>query len=152
MNTAQQIQKSPAAAAGYEIEDFDNDTPATLKVAFVKDDEGEAVSGVIILSKDSPEFQAENEAIRVEGIQRSAKRQKAIDTKTEAGALFVAQTIDSNERRLALAVTVGWFGFNSEGAPATFDKKVVERMYTKKPTWLDEVTKALDANAGFTKV
>ncbi len=152
MNTAQTIQKSPAEAAGFDIEDLDVEGEATLKVALIKDEEGEAISGFIIVGKDSPQYQAETQAIRTENIQRSAKRNKAIDTKTEDGARLVAETLAKNERRLALAVTVGWFGFKSEGAPIAFRKDMVEKMYLKKQTWVDEVTAKLDANEGFTKV
>lgn len=152
MNTAQQIQKSPSKAAGFEVEDLDKADEATFNVAVIKDEEGEPVSGFIIVGKNSPEYQAENEAIRIEGIKRASKRSKQIDTSTDAGAALVAQTVSSNEKRLALAVTVGWFGFNSEGAPLAFNKQMVEKMYAKKPTWLAEVSNALEADGNFTKV
>jgi hypothetical protein len=152
MNTAQEIQKSPAKVAGFEIEDLDAPEQVTHKVGVVFNDEGDAISGFIIVGKDSPQYQDENSVIRQENIQRASKRNKQIDTSTPEGAKLVATTLNNNEKRLALAVTVGWFGFNSEGAELAFSKQMTEKMYTKKPTWLEKVNAALDADANFIKV
>jgi hypothetical protein len=152
MNTAQQIQSSPATAAGFDVDNMFDEVEATHRVVVIKTDEGDEKSGFIIVGKNSSQYQAENELIRIENIKRSSKRNKAVDTSTEEGAKLVAQTIANNERRLALAVVVDWFGFDSAGKPLPFDKAMVARMFDKKPTWLTEVGNALDTDGNFTKV
>lgn len=149
MNTAQMIQKSPAKSAGFEIEDLDNAVEATHKVAVIKDEDGEPVTGFIIVGKNSQQYQNATAEIRAANIQRASKRSKQIDTATEAGSKLVAETLVNNERVQAMAVVVGWFGFNSEGAPLDFNKAMVEKMLLRKPTWVEEITKALDNDANF---
>ncbi len=154
MNTAQQIQSSPATAAGFDLDDVLSGalTEVTYPVVLSTDDEGEPMTGLIIVGKNSPQYQAANNSTRIANIQRASKRKNAIDTSTEAGAQVVAATMDNNEHETAVAVVVGWFGFHAKGTPVAFDHKYVDPLLTKNPAWRVLVTAALDKDANFTKV
>lgn len=125
--------------------------PVTARVAVVIDSDGEDVSGFIILSKDSPEFQAVQTQLRIEGVQKSAKRKSAIDASTDDGAKTFNRLVTANETRLALSVVTGWFGFTSNGADVPFDVAMVAKMFEKKPTWQAKVLAGLEAEANFIK-
>lgn len=148
MNTAQTIM------AGFELSNFDSvDLSRNIfDVVISRNADGDPISGFHIVGKNSIEFQTAFISTRQSGIKRSAKRSQAIDTSTDEGAALVAKTVDDNEKVFALAVTVGWFGFNLEGQPAEFDKSIVEKMFTKYPVWQKAVNLALDNDANFMKV
>ncbi|MDQ1921625.1 hypothetical protein [Massilia pseudoviolaceinigra] len=148
LNTAQTI-----AAMDFDISNFT--APAaqvTFKVPVLFDDDGEPTHGFIIVGKNSDEHRAEWAAIRAEGQKRSAKRKTAIDATTDEGSQQLVGLIDGNNKRLAIAVTVGWYGFTSAGAPAPFNKSLVEAAFNKYPTWQDRVQHAMDEDANFLKL
>lgn len=125
--------------------------PVTARVTVVTNGDGEDVSGFIILSKDSQEFQDLNAQLRTEGLQKSAKRKTAIDASTEEGAKTLHRAIASNESRLALCVVIGWFGFTYNGEEVPFNKEAVAKMFAKKPTWQAKVLAALEVESNFIK-
>lgn len=149
MNQAQVIMNG-----GFELSLLDQVEAAqiTFDVALVEDADGNAVVGFKIVGKNSPEYQTANAAVRIDNIKRASARKKALDGSTDEGAAAIARTVDNNERALAQAVVVGWFGFNLEGAPMAFDKAMVEKLFTKYPTWVSKVMNALDNEANFMKV
>lgn len=148
LNAAQAI-----AVAGFDIANLS--APAervTVKVPVLFDEDGEPTAGFIIVGKNSEEYRNENHALRAEGYKKSAKRKTAIDASTDAGADQLVSLIDDNAKRLALAVTVGWYGFTSAGAEAPFDKSVASASFDKFPTWQERVSVALEKDADFLKV
>lgn len=149
MNTAQTI-----AAVGFDISNLAaiDTAAATHKVDVLFDDDGNVVSGFVILGKNSPEYQAESHAVRAEGYKKSAIRKTAIDVKTDEGSSKLVDNIDSNATRLALSVVTGWYGFTSGGAPVPFNKELVLAMFKKFPTWEDKVNAALEVDSNFLKV
>ncbi|HEX8610135.1 MAG TPA: hypothetical protein VF800_02510 [Telluria sp.] len=148
LNTAQTI-----ASVGFDISNFT--APAaqvTFKVPVMFDDDGEPTHGFIIVGKNSDEHRNEWAAVRAEGRQRSANRRTAIDETKIEGAEKLVSLIDSNNKRLAVAVVVGWYGFTSAGAPAPFNKALVEAAFNKYPTWQERVQIAMEDDANFLKV
>ena len=147
MNIAQETTTNAAVAlavAGFDIANLS--APAarvTFDVPVIFDADGEPVAGIKIVGKNSDEYLKESHAVRAEGYKKSAKRKTAIDASTDEGADQLVHVIDDNQKRLALAVAVDWYGFTSNGAPAAFDKY---------PTWQDRVTAALENDANFLKV
>jgi lipoprotein-anchoring transpeptidase ErfK/SrfK len=124
----------------------------THDVPVLFDDDGEPKAGFRIVGKNSPEYQAEHAAIRAEGHKRAAKRKTAIDTSTDEGAMQLVNLVDDNQRRLALAVTVESYGFESGGAPLQLSKAQIAAAFDKFPTWQDRVAAALEQDANFLKV
>jgi hypothetical protein len=148
MNAAQAIQAgvdfdSILATAGKRV---------TVDVPVMFNDDGDGVAGFRIVGKNSPEYQGESHAIRAEGMQRSAKRKTAIDASTDEGSAQLVDLIDSNQDRLALAVTVESYGFTSGGAPVSLNKDQTKAAFEKFPTWQDRVMAALEKDADFLKV
>ena len=90
--------------------------------------------------------------MRAEGYKNSAKRKTAIDASTDEGADQLVHVIDDNQKRLAVAVAVDWYGFTSNGAPVAFDKALIATAFAMYPTWQDRVTAALENDANFLKV
>jgi len=149
MNTAQTI-----AAVGFDISNLTaiETAPVTHKVDVLFNDDGEAVAGFVIVGKNSPEYQAENHAIRAEGFKRSAVRKTAIDAKTDDGASKLVEAVDSNATRLALSVVKDWYGFTSNGQPTAYTKELGLAAFKKFPTWEDKVNAALEVDANFLKI
>ena len=141
-------------AQGFEIGNLDaaDAKPATFNVDVMQNEDGEGIVGFTIVGKNSPEYQNASNKVRIENIKRASKRSKQLDTSTDDGAAVVAKTVAANEQTLAMAVTVGWYGFNLEGAPMNFDKAVVEKLFTKYPQWQAMVNAALDNDVNFMKV
>ena len=141
-------------AQGFDLSLLDSSdvNEVTYKVSVIDTDDGDPVSGFILVGKNSKEYQAEDNAIRIENIKRSAKRKTQIDASTDDGAATLVNLIRANEKRLCLAAIVGWFGFNKDGEEAAFDKSVVDRMLTAYPQWQDKVSATLEKDKNFMKV
>lgn len=127
-------------------------TEATAKVPLIFNDVGDAVSGLIIVGKNSPQAQVASRKVQVAQVMRSANRKTALDTTTETGAGALLDTVELNNQAMALAVTVGWYGFSMNGAEAVFDPEAVAAMFKKFPSFQDKVLKTLEVEANFLKV
>lgn len=138
----------------FELSSLDSTESAqvTHDVALVEDLDGNALVGFKIVGKNSPEYLAANNAVRRDNIKRASKRSKAIDASTDDGADAVARTVENNERTIATAVVVGWFGFKLEGQDMEFSRDFVTKLYGKYPTWVAKVITALENDANFMKV
>ena len=154
MNTTASLNIAQTlAVGGFDIANLS--APAarvTFDVPVIFDADGEAVAGIRIVGKNSDEYRKENHVLRAEGYKKSAKRKTAIDASTDEGADQLVHVIDDNQKRLALAVAVDWYGFTSNGAPVAFDKDMIAAAFDKYPTWQDRVTTALENDANFLKV
>jgi hypothetical protein len=141
------------ATSGFDLSFLseDNAEQVTARVPVVTNEDGEDVSGFIIVSKDSKQYQEVQAQLRIEGLQKSAKRKSAIDASTDDGARALSRLIAANESRLALSVVIGWFGFTNQGVEVPFDLGTVAKMFEKKPTWQNKVTQALEVESNFTK-
>ncbi|TFW15970.1 hypothetical protein [Duganella callida] len=149
MNTAQTI-----IATGFDISALTAAPadPATFNVDLIFNADGDAVSGLICVGKNSHQYQEITKTIRAENLKRGARTGTAIDTKTDEGAALAVDLSNENAKRIALAVTVGWFGFTSAGAPAPFDKNLIKAGFDSRPTWVDAVTAGLEKDANFSKL
>jgi hypothetical protein len=150
MNTAQNILVNGLIEIGRLTQSGLNQVQHPVNLIF--DAEGAPLAGFYIVGKNSQEYQDEKARQRIEGIMRSNQRNKQVDSATEEGAKIIAESIDKSEHSMAVAVTVGWFGFGEEGAAATFDRKVAEQILTQMPMWQTKVTQALEQDANFMKV
>lgn len=156
MNTAQNTALNTAqtiASVGFDIANFT--APAkqvTFDVPVLFDDDGEPTNWLIIVGKNSDEHREEWAKIRAEGRQRSANRRTAIDETKIEGAEKVISLVDDNNKRLAIAVTVGWRGFTDAGKPAAFNKDLAKAAFARFPTWQARVENAMEEDANFLKV
>lgn len=144
MNTAQKI-----ISADFDIDNLDGLVGKTHKVGVRFNDDGDPISGFLIVGKNSPEYLAAENQIRAEGVQRGAKRKEQIDSTTIEGASTVVDIMNKNDRTKALAVTVGWFGWNKGGVTLEFDKSILVQMLDKMPTWQDAILGDLDKEGNF---
>jgi hypothetical protein len=148
LNAAQKIQ------AGIDFDSLianaGNRVTADVDVLFDKD--GNGTAGFRIVGKNSPEYRAEQAAIRAEGTKRSSKNSTAIDTTTDEGAQRLIELVDSNQARIACAVTVETYGFESGKQPIQLSKAQIALAFEKYPTWVERVAAQLDKDADFLKV
>lgn len=141
-----------AQVQGFDVNDLDATTgPATHKVSVIDDIEGNPVSGFIIVGKNSKECQEATKQNRINNIKRASKRKQQIDAASDIGAAVIAKTVEEGDRTMALSVVIGWFGMLSGGELIKFDKKIVEKMFDKYPTWQAKVLAALEDDANFLK-
>ena len=139
-------------SAGFDLDQLTGNAPDILHtVAVILDAEGNDKSGFHIVGKNSPEYQEASRQIRIDGLKRAAKRKGPLDTSTDEGATIVAKMIESNEITLAASVVKGWFGFETKGVAAEFNKALVPTMLAKMPTWREKITSALESEANFMK-
>jgi hypothetical protein len=153
MEQAQSAAVKPTKEVkGFDINDISStDSYPTHRVSVLDDEDGNTVSGFIIVGKNSNEYQAAAKQIRVNNIMRASKRKSNIDAATTAGAELIARTVDEGDRVQALAVVTGWYGFMSDGQLIRFDKTLVERMFNRYPTWQAKVLAALEDDSNFMK-
>ena len=132
-----------------DLDMIEQSRDATQKVGVMFDSEGEPTAGFVIVGKDSPQYREVTERLRVAGVKRGANHKERIDTKTDEGALEFDRTVQRNEVEIAVAVTVGWFGFVSGGAEVPFSQTRLREVFAAKPTWRERVSIALENEAGF---
>lgn len=125
--------------------------PNTQRVAVGWDEEGEPTEGFIIVGKDSDEYQRTISGQRQKAIRRQAIKRTRFDLKTEEGAEQLDVAMRQNEQEIAVAVTVGWFGFTNKGEPAPFVKERMTQILAVKPSWKDRILAALEDEAAFLK-
>lgn len=151
MNQAQAIVNG-----SFELSALDDQTidlsRMTHDVAVVEDADGNPLIGFRIVGKNSPEYMKVNSEIRRDNIKRAGKRKAGLDASTDDGADAIARTVDDNERKIAKAVIVGWFGFKLEGQDMEFSEQYVAKLLDKFPTWQTKVMNALEVEANFMKV
>jgi hypothetical protein len=135
--------------AGFDLDNLVAVAALTHRCGVKFDDEGEATMGFIMVGKNSPEYRQVQKEIRIENIQRAAKRKTQIDTATVEGATVVADTVEANDQRIATAVVVGWFGFTRGGKEVDFDKATAAGVLEAMPAWRDRVLADLEADANF---
>ncbi len=149
---AAEVEVTITKTAGFDIDSLPAEAgQITYDVPLIFNADGDAISGYRVVGKNSPEYQTEFEAVRVEGIMKAGRRKVALDTSTPEGAATLARMIKGQETRIALAVVVGWFGFQKGGVDAPFDKEVVRATFKKYPTWRTKVSDALENDGNFIK-
>ena len=139
---------------GFDISKLTQDNAiaeVTFKVGVVKDDDGNDVSGFVIVGKNSQQYQDISKLLRKEGIQQASKRSSAIDASTDDGAAKLIDKLATNETRIAKAIIVDWFGFNQNGTELPFNEDIVSMMLDKMPYWQTLVLSALEKDANFMK-
>lgn len=124
-----------------------NDNTYSVGIAF--DDDGTATTGFIIVGKDSTQFIKAQQKIRAENYKRYEVKATRIDGTTDEGAMKTIEVGDKNITATAVAVTIGWFGFTENGAPAEFSSEKVLRIFNARPSWCDKVTNALVDESNF---
>jgi hypothetical protein len=135
---------------GFDLDLLASDpTQNTHKVDVAWDDDGNPTAGFIIVSKDSAQYRAKAAELRASGIKRGAIKSQRIDTKTEEGAKKLDSIMQDNELELAISATVGIYGFKKGGQAAEYSEALVRDLYTKKPTWREKVSAALEVEANF---
>lgn len=110
--------------------------------------------GFVIVGSDSPQYLTESDRQRNEGqaYRRAANKDASlkIDRDTDEGEAKFQARLDANYQGLAMAVTVGWFGFTDANKVAVpFDPTMAAQLYTKKKSWRAAVITAIDEDARF---
>lgn len=132
----------------------DADKPITFDVAVISDEDGNPVSGFRIVSRNSDQARAAERAVRIENQKAAAKRNKAIDVKTDDGAAKVIDIVDGQNVARAAAVVVDWFGWTKKDAdgnqvPRPFDAAMVPVILKQKQTWVEKILGAMAEDNNF---
>lgn len=120
----------------------------TADVVFEYNKDGTPKTGLKIVGPDSVQYLSAQVANRIRNRKRNATGQ-TIDLKTDKGQLEIEDVTKENLLNVAVAVTVGWFGFTNGGQPAAFNIETVKQIFAAKPSWQDKVIAALDREADF---
>jgi hypothetical protein len=128
--------------------------PITFDVGVIFDEDGNPVSGFRIVSRNSEQARAAERAVRIENQKAAAKRNKAIDAKTDDGAAKIIDIVDGQNAARAAAVVVDWFGWTKKGAddkqiPRPFDAAMVPTILKQKPTWVEKILYAMAEDNNF---
>jgi hypothetical protein len=143
-------------AASFDLDDIlgGADKPLTFDVGVLFDDEGNPVSGFRIVSRNSDQARAAERAVRIENQKAAAKRNKALDLKTDEGAAKVVDIVDGQNAARAAAVVVDWFGWTKKDAdgkpvPRQFDAALIPAILKQKPTWVERILHAMAEDNNF---
>jgi hypothetical protein len=131
----------------FDLDDILADKPITFDVAVISDDDGNPVSGFRIVSRNSDQARAAERAVRIENQKAAAKRNKAIDAKTDDGAAKIIDIVDSQNAARAAAIVVDWFGWTKKDAdgkqvPRPFEAAMVPTILKQKRTWVEQILAA----------
>jgi hypothetical protein len=125
----------------------------TETVTLGKDPETGKEFGVVVVGRDSPQYRAEQTRQRFEGAKRTRDENKPgaqkVDYATDEGQAILAERTEQYMRAYAVACTVDWFGFESQGEPAPYHPKLIEQLYTARPSYVDRVLSVVDDGARF---
>lgn len=121
---------------------------ATVDVVVEYDKEGKPKAGLKIVGPDSVQYLnaqvAQRVAMRLRGVKNP------VDQSTEAGQIELDQMNQAGSVKTAIAVTVGWFGFeNDDGTEAAFNPGMVPAIFEAHPSVKDSVIIALNREADF---
>lgn len=122
-----------------------------IDVPLVFDDDGNAVDGVKVVSADSQEYQEADRAWKTANVKKVARRGPNFDMKTEEGAQAIVDTTEKREMAVAIACTVGIYGFTLEGKPAELNDETLRMLFTAKPTWRSKVVGVIERDRVFTR-
>lgn len=138
------------APAVTDIADL-GDAEATTKVDVIFSDDGEALSGFVVVGANSPQYQEATRKADVSSVRRSHLKGRPIDPKTEDGAATLVDAGMKREMAIACGCVVGMYGFTSAGAPVEPTPAILKDLFTKRPTWRKRVVAAVESDAGFTR-
>lgn len=152
MNDAQNTNET-SVNKGFDIDLLDSidQSVVTHRISLLQDEDGNDKSGVIIVGKNSPQFQTVTAEIRKLNIFKAQKRGRAMDGTTEEGAAAMTRSIAAQERKIAEAITVDWFGFEKGGISIPLDKAILSKMFDRFPHWITRIHAGLDTDANFMK-
>lgn len=109
--------------------------------------------GLLVVGLDSPQYRAEMDRQRFEGMaQRRAGNKdpkQKIDPETEEGTRILQERFQANLTATAKAVTVGWYGFSDANGETPFDPATAAKMIDARPTWRDKVLAGIENDAAF---
>lgn len=132
-----------------DLESMLSGSSKTNDVAVLFSEAGDPIAGFKVLDTTSDEFRKAKRVNDVENLQRSSARKKPIDLSTENGAGAAVDIMESGNRKLAMAITVGWYGFSADGKPADFSKDALAKMLELRPAWVDKILSKAHEAANF---
>lgn len=126
----------------------------TARVELGNDPKTEQPYGLLVVGLDSPQYRAETDRQRFEGMadRRELNKEggKKLDPETPEGFAVFQKKFQANLLGTAKAVTVGWFGFTDKaGRPVEFDPAVAAQMLEARTTWRDKVLAKIEQDAAF---
>ena len=136
----------------FDISSLDKETENSFDVPVVFDADGNAVAGFKVVGKNSAEFRAARRKQEVTAIKRAGVRGgKQPDAKTDDGAAYYLDNAAENELSLAAACVVGLYGFSKDGVALLRTDEVLIDLFSKRPTWREKVSGAIEVDANFIK-
>ena len=119
-------------------------SPITSKVVIAYDDDGNEAVGFKIVGPDSPQYRAEQERQRLEGLKRRINGgKKPKDFKSEEAQAELDRLTQENLTRNAVAVVVDWFGFKDGDIDVPFDAAMLPEFFAAHQSWRDKVVDAI---------
>lgn len=132
-----------------EVDSLFSDARGTLDVDVLFDEAGDAIAGFRILDSNSDEYRKAKRENEIAGVMRGSARKKPIDLATESGAATALNLGNANTRKLALAITVDWYGFADKGKTLGFDRETLQRMLEARQSWADKIVAKAEEAASF---
>lgn len=114
------------------------------------DKEGEPTDGFKIVGANSKQYQEFDRAWKVKQVQKTGRRGRGIDTKTENGAQEFVDVTDAREFGICCACIVGIYGFTDGGQPLTLSPATLKAIFDKRPTWRPKTVNAIENDSLFT--
>lgn len=141
-------------SAGFDIAALNAPAAVLFKshvVTVIFDNDGKHQAGFEIAAggKNSEQYQEVIRATSTGAIQRSVQKKQVIDAATEDGAGALYDLGVDRTMKIAMAVIVGLPGFVDKGEPVPVTGEFLKMVFTKFPTWQNQVLAALEADSNF---
>lgn len=136
-----------------DLDKLDADDRATFKVYITgsgnKDGDSKDASGFVVLGPNSQEYQ--KVSLKASAVAIKQSKGEALDLETDEGLEEARTRGQERAKLIAMACTVGMFGFESGNQPVAFSKEVLTAILEKRPVWAVRISNTVENEANFTK-
>lgn len=136
-----------------DLDKLDADDRATTKVYITgssgQDGDSKDASGFVVLGPNSAEYQ--KASLQTSAIAIKQSKGEALDFETEEGLEEARKRGQDRAKLMAMACTVGMFGFESGGKPVEFSRDVLSAILDKRPLWAARIASTIENESNFTK-
>lgn len=135
-----------------DLKDLAKQDPNTITtdVQVKFDNDGNPIEGFKVVGTNSTMYQDVIRQWSVRNVRKSAVKSRAPDARTEEGALDWVNSLQDRAQAIAIACTVGLYGFTDGDGPAVANPETLKRIFIARPAWKDKVVAAVENDALFT--
>jgi len=132
-----------------DLNTLSDSVESTTDVPVTWDDEGQPTEGFHVVGSNSKEYQDAVRKFDVINVKRVGNRGRSPDMATDEGAKDVVLAGERRKLAIGIACVKSMYGFTNNGEPAEANNETLTTVFKKRPTWLNKVVTAVEAEGNF---